>query len=71
MTLPFRMMVGCMYTIREYVLLELQTQKVINVEQDEALDELDTYVWLQAFDDQKILSTTVNYLENCYAKSES
>tara|TARA_R100000315_G_C5208600_1_gene123579 strand:- start:739 stop:975 length:237 start_codon:yes stop_codon:yes gene_type:complete len=70
-TLPFRMFFGCMYTIKEYILLELQNQKIIKIEEDDALDELDTYIWLQAFDDQKILSTTVNYLENCYAKSES
>ena len=71
LTLPLRVLRGCLYTIREYILLELQNQKIIKIEEDDALDELDTYIWLQAFDDQKILSTTVNYLENCYAKSES
>tara|TARA_R100000322_G_C5301901_1_gene155392 strand:+ start:140 stop:337 length:198 start_codon:yes stop_codon:yes gene_type:complete len=62
---------GCLYTIREYIYLELETQKVIAIKKDDVLEEFDTYVWIAAFEDQKILSTTKNYLENCYAKSES
>ena len=71
LTLPIRMFRGCLYTIREYIYLELETQKVIAIKKDDVLEEFDTYVWIAAFEDQKILSTTKNYLENCYAKSES
>jgi hypothetical protein len=71
LTLPLRVLRGCLYTIREYILLELETQKVIAIKNDDVLEEFDTYVWIAAFEDQKILSTTKNYLENCYAKSES
>ena len=71
LTLPIRMFRGCLYTIREYILLELENQNVITIKNDDTLEQLDTYVWLAAFEDQKILSTTKNYLENCYAKSES
>ena len=71
LTLPLRMFRGCLYTIREYIYLELETQKVIAIKKDDVLEEFDTYVWIAAFEDQKILSTTKNYLENCYAKSES
>ena len=71
LTLPIRMFRGCLYTIREYIYLELETQKVIAIKNDDVLEEFDTYVWIAAFEDQKILSTTKNYLENCYAKSES
>ena len=71
LTLPLRVLRGCLYTIREYILLELETQKVIAIKDDDVLEEFDTYVWIAAFEDQKILSTTKNYLENCYAKSES
>ena len=71
LTLPLRVLKGCLYTIREYILLELETQKVIAIKDDDVLEEFDTYVWIAAFEDQKILSTTKNYLENCYAKSES
>ena len=60
---------GCLYTIREYILLELENQNVITIKNDDTLEQLDTYVWLAAFEDQKILSTTKNYLENCYARS--
>ena len=60
---------GCLYTIREYIYLELETQKVIAIKNDDVLEEFDTYVWIAAFEDQKILSTTKNYLENCYARS--
>ena len=70
LTLPLRVLRGCLYTIREYILLELETQKVIAIKDDDVLEEFDTYVWIAAFEDQKILSTTKNYLENCYAKSE-
>ena len=70
LTLPLRVLRGCLYTIREYILLELETQKVIAIKNDDVLEEFDTYVWIAAFEDQKILSTTKNYLENCYAKSE-
>ena len=70
LTLPIRMFRGCLYTIREYIYLELETQKVIAIKKDDVLEEFDTYVWIAAFEDQKILSTTKNYLENCYAKSE-
>ena len=69
LTLPIRMFRGCLYTIREYILLELETQKVIAIKNDDVLEEFDTYVWIAAFEDQKILSTTKNYLENCYARS--
>ena len=69
LTLPIRMFRGCLYTIREYIYLELETQKVIAIKNDDVLEEFDTYVWLAAFEDQKILSTTKNYLENCYARS--
>ena len=69
LTLPIRMFRGCLYTIREYILLELENQNVITIKNDDALEQLDTYVWLAAFEDQKILSTTKNYLENCYARS--
>ena len=71
LTLPLRVLRGCLYTIREYILLELETQKVIAIKNDDVLEEFDTYVWIAAFEDQKILSTTKNYLENWYAKSES
>ncbi len=71
LTFPLRMFRGCLYTIREYIYLELETQKVIAIKKDDVLEEFDTYVWIAAFEDQKILSTTKNYLENCYAKSES
>jgi hypothetical protein len=71
LTLPLRVLRGCLYTIREYILLELETQKVIAIKNDDVLEEFDTYVWIAAFEDQKILSTTKNYLENCYAKSKS
>ena len=69
LTLPIRMFRGCLYTIREYIYLELETQKVIAIKNDDVLEEFDTYVWIAAFEDQKILSTTKNYLENCYARS--
>ena len=69
LTLPLRMFRGCLYTIREYIYLELETQKVIAIKKDDVLEEFDTYVWIAAFEDQKILSTTKNYLENCYARS--
>ena len=69
LTLPLRVLRGCLYTIREYILLELETQKVIAIKNDDVLEEFDTYVWIAAFEDQKILSTTKNYLENCYARS--
>ena len=69
LTLPLRVLKGCLYTIREYILLELETQKVIAIKDDDVLEEFDTYVWIAAFEDQKILSTTKNYLENCYARS--
>ena len=69
LTLPIRMFRGCLYTIREYILLELGNQNVITIKNDDTLEQLDTYVWLAAFEDQKILSTTKNYLENCYARS--
>lgn len=69
LTLPLRMFRGCLYTIREYIYLELETQKIKTQKKDEVLEQLDTYVWLAAFEDQKILSTTKNYLENCYARS--
>ena len=69
LTLPLRMFRGCLYTIREYILLELENQNVITIKNDDTLEQLDTYVWLAAFEDQKILSTTKNYLENCYARS--
>ena len=69
LTLPIRMFRGCLYTIREYIYLELETQKVIAIKKDDVLEEFDTYVWIAAFEDQKILSTTKNYLENCYARS--
>lgn len=69
LTLPIRMFRGCLYTIREYILLELENQNVITIKNDDTLEQLDTYVWLAAFEDQKILSTTKNYLENCYARS--
>ena len=69
LTLPIRMFRGCLYTIREYIYLELETQKVIATKKDDVLEEFDTYVWIAAFEDQKILSTTKNYLENCYARS--
>ena len=62
---------GCLYTIREYIYLELENQKIKTQKKDEVLEQLDTTVWLAAFEDQKILSTTKNYLENCYAKSQS
>jgi hypothetical protein len=71
LTFPLRVLKGCLYTIREYILLELETQKVIAIKNDDVLEEFDTYVWIAAFEDQKILSTTKNYLENCYAKSKS
>ena len=71
LTLPIRMFRGCLYTIREYIYLELETQKVIATKKDDVLEEFDTYVWIAAFVDQKILSTTKNFLENCYANSES
>ena len=71
LTLPIRMFKGCLYTIREYILLELENQNVITIKKDDTLEQLDTYVWLAAFEDQKILSTTKNYLENCYARSKS
>ena len=69
LTLPIRMFRGCLYTIREYILLELENQNVITIKNDDTLEQLDTYVWIAAFEDQKILSTTKNYLENCYARS--
>ena len=69
LTLPIRMFRGCLYTIREYILLELENQNVITIKNDDTLEQLDTYVWLAAFEDQKILSTTKNNLENCYARS--
>ena len=69
LTLPIRMFRGCLYTIREYILLELENQNVITIKNDDTLEQLDTYVWVAAFEDQKILSTTKNYLENCYARS--
>ena len=69
LTLPIRMFRGCLYTIREYIYLELETQKVISIKNEDVLEQLDTNVWLAAFEDQKILSTTKNYLENCYARS--
>ena len=69
LTLPIRMFRGCLYTIREYILLELENQNVITIKNEDTLEQLDTYVWLAAFEDQKILSTTKNYLENCYARS--
>ena len=59
---------GCLYTIREYIYLELENQKIKTQKKDEVLEQLDTYVWYAAFEDQKILSTTKNYLENCYAR---
>ena len=62
---------GCLYTIKEYIYLELETQKIKTQKKDDVLEQLDTYVWLAAFEDQKILSTTKNYLENCYARSKS
>ena len=69
-TLPLRMLRGCSYTVKEYVLLEIQLQKIEPIK-DETLEDLDTRVWLQAFDDQHILKNTKNYLEHCYAKSKS
>ena len=69
-TLPLRMLRGCSYTVKEYVLLEIQLQKIEPIK-DETLEDLDTRVWLQAFDDQHILNTTKNYLEHCYARSKS
>lgn len=69
LTLPIRMFRGCLYTIREYIFLELETQKIKTQKKDQVLEQLDTNVWLAAFEDQKILSTTKNYLENCYARS--
>ena len=66
LTLPLRMFRGCLYTIREYILLEIAIQKETIDQDDEILEELDTAYWIKAFDDQKILSTTKNYLENCY-----
>ena len=70
MTLPLRMLKGCSYTIKEYVLLEIELQKIEPIK-DETLEDLDTRVWLQAFDDQHILKTTKNYLEHCYGKSKN
>ena len=70
LTLPLRITVGCFYTIREYIHLEFQIQKTSKQEL-EILDDLDTAIWLQAFDDQKILNTTKHYLETCYARSKS
>ena len=49
---------GCLYTIREYIYLELENQKIKTQKKDEVLEQLDTTVWLAAFEDQKILSTT-------------
>ena len=69
-TLPLRMLRGCSYTVKEYVLLEIQLQKIEPIK-DETLEDLDTRVWLQAFDDQHILKTTKNYLAHCYARSKS
>ena len=69
-TMPLRMLRGCSYTVKEYVLLEIQLQKIEPIK-DETLEDLDTKVWLQAFDDQHILKNTKNYLEHCYAKSKS
>ena len=66
LTLPLRMFRGCLYTIREYILFEIAIQKETIDQDDEILEELDTAYWIKAFDDQKILSTTKNYLENCY-----
>ena len=63
------MFTGCLFTIKEYILLELHTQKILKEPNDEVLEKLDTYVWLAAFEDQKILSTTKNYLETCYERS--
>ena len=60
LTLPIRMFRGCLYTIREYILLELENQNVITIKNDDTLEQLDTYVGLAAFEDQKILSTTKN-----------
>ena len=69
-TLPLRMLRGCSYTVKEYVLLEIQLQKIEPIK-DETLEDLDTRVWLQAFDDQHILKNTKNYLEHCYEQSKS
>ena len=69
-TLPLRMLRGCSYTVKEYVLLEIQLQKIEPIK-DETLEDLDTRVWLPALDDQDILKTTKNYLEHCYARSKS
>ncbi len=66
LTLPLRMFRGCLYTIREYILLEIAIQKETFTQEDEILEELDTSYWIKAFDDQKILSNTKNYLETCY-----
>ena len=63
------MFTGCLFTIKVYILLELYTQKILKEPNDEVLEKLDTYVWLAAFEDQKILSTTKNYLETCYERS--
>ena len=41
--------------------LEFQIQKTSKQEL-EILDDLDTAIWLQAFDDQKILNTTTSRL---------
>ena len=69
-TLPLRMLRGCSYTVKEYVLLEIQLQKTEPIK-DETLEDLDTRVWLQAFDDQHILKSTKNYLEHSYEQSKS
>ena len=69
-TLPLRMLRGCSYTVKEYVLLEIQLQKIEPIK-DETLEDLDTKVWLQAFEDQHILKNTKNYLEHCYEQSKS
>ena len=69
-TLPLRMLRGCSYTVKEYVFLEIELQKTEPIK-DETLEDLDTRVWLQAFDDQHILKNTKNYLEHCYEQSKS
>ena len=40
-TLPLRMLRGCSYTVKEYVLLEIQLQKTEPIK-DETLEDLDT-----------------------------
>lgn len=68
MTLPLRMLNR--RKMKQIILLEIELQSIEDFK-DDFLEDFDTQIWLQAFEDQQILKTTKNYLEHCYGKSKN